>query len=208
MVKIKGPMMSMAASGTLADAITFSTWKGRPYVRETVKPSNPKSGDQVGRREMFSFLTKIWASISDADQATWQDLADQLVASRFNAFLSYNMEEWHNFKAPSSLLPATRVAGPATTATVAASYVGNRCKIDLTQAMHFNGMGLIVFHSLSAVFTPAVGNAIIVTTDDIVGAFSLYWTPPSITPLRYFNIKTFSDDGNISAAGTERTCSP
>ena len=58
MVKITGPMMSLDAQGTLGDAITFAKWKGRPYVRQRVIPSNPKTGAQLGRRAMFKFLTK------------------------------------------------------------------------------------------------------------------------------------------------------
>ena len=42
--------MSMSASGKLADAIVFFTWKGRNVVRQWLVPANPQSTDQGDRR--------------------------------------------------------------------------------------------------------------------------------------------------------------
>jgi len=35
--------MSLAASGTFADTLTASIWKGRPYMRQRVIPANPRT---------------------------------------------------------------------------------------------------------------------------------------------------------------------
>lgn len=50
MAKVTGPLMSMSASGKLADAIVFFTWKGRNVVRQYLIPSNPKSTAQGDQR--------------------------------------------------------------------------------------------------------------------------------------------------------------
>lgn len=50
MAKVTGPLMSMSASGKIADAIVFFTWKGRNVVRQWLKPSNPEASDQGDRR--------------------------------------------------------------------------------------------------------------------------------------------------------------
>jgi len=52
MAKVSGPLMSMDASGKLADAVVFSKWKGRNYVRQWLKPANPMSADQGDNRIM------------------------------------------------------------------------------------------------------------------------------------------------------------
>jgi len=52
MAKVTGPLMSMSASGKLADAIVFFSWKGTNVVRQWLKPSNPQSADQGDRRIM------------------------------------------------------------------------------------------------------------------------------------------------------------
>lgn len=50
MAKVTGPLMSMSASGKIADAIVFSVWKGVAYVRQYVIPANPMDPDQGDQR--------------------------------------------------------------------------------------------------------------------------------------------------------------
>ena len=50
MAKLKAPLFSFGASGKLADALVYFPWKGLNVVRSWVKPSNPKSTDQVTQR--------------------------------------------------------------------------------------------------------------------------------------------------------------
>ena len=207
MVKVYGPMMSLDASGTLGNAITFSKWKGRNYVRERVIPSNPKSGAQTGRRSMFTFLTQAWDAIADADKATWQDLADQLVASRFNAYLSDNMKQWHNFLSPTQATPATETGTPSDNVITAAAWEENRIKITITGAALGDAWGIIIFADPVTSFDPAVGNAIMVPEDKIVTAHDVFWTPPEVTTW-YFNSIAFSDDGVKAAAGGEQSAAP
>lgn len=53
MAKVTGPLMSMSASGKLADSIVFFSWKGTNVVRQWLKPANPQSEDQGDRRIML-----------------------------------------------------------------------------------------------------------------------------------------------------------
>lgn len=50
MAKVSGPLMSMDARGAFAGTLVFANWKGRPTVRQLVKPSNPATTAQVGVR--------------------------------------------------------------------------------------------------------------------------------------------------------------
>ena len=75
MVRVKAPLMSLSASGTVGKSITFSNWKGRDYVRRHAIPANPKSGLQVGVRSVFGFLTKDFTNLSAGDISDWEDLA-------------------------------------------------------------------------------------------------------------------------------------
>lgn len=56
MAKVTGPLMSMSASGKVADSIVFSTWKGVAYVRQWLKPANPQSAGQGDTRIMVGGL--------------------------------------------------------------------------------------------------------------------------------------------------------
>jgi hypothetical protein len=107
MATVKGPLFSLEASGSLGGAVVYSTWKGRPYVRQHAVPANPKSVTQVSVRAMMRFLTQYWASLTSVQQADWDTRAAVTNISAFNAFISYNMSRWGQFKYPSIADPAT-----------------------------------------------------------------------------------------------------
>jgi len=71
MATTKAPLFGLDASGTLANAIVFSKWKGRTYVRRHAVPSNPRSGLQVGIRAVMKFVTQNYAALSAGDKAEW-----------------------------------------------------------------------------------------------------------------------------------------
>lgn len=58
MAKLTGPFMSLDASGTLADTLTASKWKGRNYMRLRVIPSNPQTTGQKTVRSVLGTLAK------------------------------------------------------------------------------------------------------------------------------------------------------
>jgi len=60
MARLTAPLFSLTASGTLAKALTFATWRGIPYVRTRVIPANPNTADQQEVRGVFSTLSEMW----------------------------------------------------------------------------------------------------------------------------------------------------
>ncbi|TEU08462.1 MAG: hypothetical protein E3J25_11960 [Anaerolineales bacterium] len=60
MARLTGALFSLAASGTIADTLTFAKWKGVQYVRTRVIPANPKSTGQQEVRGVFSTLNEMW----------------------------------------------------------------------------------------------------------------------------------------------------
>ena len=57
MAKTTGPLFSLEASGTIGNTITYSRWKGRPYVRCRVIPLNPMTADQVKVRNAMRVMS-------------------------------------------------------------------------------------------------------------------------------------------------------
>ncbi len=208
MVKVRGPMLSIAASGTLGDAITFSTWKGRSYVRRRVDPTNPQSGAQTGRRAMFAFLTEHWKLLSSADQATWRPLAQANEVSPFNAYLAYNLEHWHNFYAPSEVSPAARGDAIGTwDAACAAAWLEHRIHLEPEMTAVNQNAGIMIFASPTAIFTTAVANCIMIEPATSTGLKHFYWTPPNVTTW-YFNHRAFSIEGVLGAQRMETSAVP
>jgi len=160
-----------------------------------VIPANPKSGAQVGRRAMFKFLAQLWSDIGDADQATWQDLADQLVTSRFNAFLSENMQAWHDMLAPCGHTPPLRTGNIGTAAVPLAQIVEeNRIKISVTLTTVNDNAAAIIFAKDATGFATAVSNAIIIGQATSAKTTYYYWTPPHAATW-FFNLRFSTEEG-------------
>lgn len=160
MVKVNGPMFSFSASGTLADTATFSTWKGRPYVRQRVIPHNPKSDSQTGMRQMLAFLSQAWNGLSDISKSTWEEIASQAEISPFNAFCSYNLRKWRDYLAPSQQYPATRDDTNAALGTLSLAQIGQNIQVTQAITSKNDGWNLIIHKSTTTGFTPGFSTSV------------------------------------------------
>jgi hypothetical protein len=208
MVKVTRPIMSQAASGSLADAVTVSKWKGRPYVRTHVKPTDPKSGAQLGRRAMFSFLSLEWPLFTEAQKVCWEALANELDVGTGNAYLHFNLKRWHNF------LPPTR--DPT---LIGLGWVGiwdsnpsavweqNHIKLTCKLAAKNQNWGVAIFASPTPGFTTEIAIAILLKPLMDTISHNWFWTPPAKATW-YFNTRLFAKCAVLGAEGTEYDSGP
>ena len=75
MAKVTGPLMSMTASGKLADTIVFFSWKGIATVRQWLIPANPQSADQGDIRLILGGLGRA-SGKCEPDSAFHDQLKD------------------------------------------------------------------------------------------------------------------------------------
>lgn len=75
MAKVTGPLMSMSASGKIADSIVFFGWKGTNVVRQWLKPSNPQTATQGDQRIIMGGTGRAVGEIVP-DSAYHQQLID------------------------------------------------------------------------------------------------------------------------------------
>ena len=87
MARVTGPLFSMSASGTVGKAITFSSWKGIPYVREYFIPSNPQSTNQTNLRGAWALVVAYWHTTNQGTKDTWNAFAAGTGKSGFNVFV-------------------------------------------------------------------------------------------------------------------------
>lgn len=198
MVKVVAPAMSLDASGTLADTLVFSKWKGRNYIRQRVIPSNPKSGPQTGIRAMFKFLTENWVGMSGAEQAEWVDRAAETIISPFNAFLSYNMKRWRSFEAPSKFDPATE-DGSAPVGTAIAPVGGVRqVTIGCTCTTANDIWAVALFRSPTGTYDTAWSNCIgIVLLEDTGPEY--FVDSPLVAGTYYYDGRYITTKGDLGA---------
>jgi hypothetical protein len=202
MATVKAPLLSLEAAGKLANAIVFSKWKGRPYVRTLVTPANPKSGGQVGMRAMFKWLAQNWSALSAADKATWEDRADQLIVSPFNAYMSYNQFRWRDFLAPTSIYPeATTDTAPVE--GVLAATAGVR-SITVTQPITTanEGWAILFFRGLAPAITTAFDN--LIGASIVNGTNDVNWVDSPLVPdTYYYKIRSVTLDGQLGTESSE-----
>ena len=90
MTRVQGPLFSVTASGTIGDAITYSNWKGLPYVRSRVIPANPQTTSQVSIRTLLTSAVSIWqddAQVPATSRLSWDYYASGTGMSGFNRYM-------------------------------------------------------------------------------------------------------------------------
>jgi hypothetical protein len=92
MARVKGPLFSIDASGSVASAITFSKWKGQNYVRQHFIPSNPQTKDQMYTRGTLSRGVIAWQAKDAPGKLVYDTAAEGTGMSGFNLFLSEYMK--------------------------------------------------------------------------------------------------------------------
>lgn len=93
MAKITGGLLSLGASGSIADTLTYSKWKGRPYVRQRVVPANPQSVAQQTTRGVFSNANSIWKLAPALVISPWDRFAVGQVLTGRNSFMGRWVED-------------------------------------------------------------------------------------------------------------------
>jgi len=204
MVKLRGPMFSMAASGTIGKTATFATWKGRAYARQCVVPANPKSVLQVSVRAMMRFLSQAWVSVGSTPQGSWDEAAAALNVSPFNAYIKANCQRWREFQAPGQTDPVPETGTPPVATLDTA--VGGPSYMDVTFTITtLNDVwGVILFRSPTTTFDTSRANAIRVLPVDDTGA--LVYTDSQLAAGNYwYDARFFTKEGVLGAEEGEVT---
>jgi hypothetical protein len=89
MARIGFSPLVVSASGKVKDTV-FSRWKGRPYIRARVTPSNPQSEAQTLVRESMARCVELWQSLPDLHKTHWNHYASTYSISGYNAFVKAN----------------------------------------------------------------------------------------------------------------------
>lgn len=208
MVVVTGPMMSVDARGTFAGAAVFSHWKGRNTVRRHAVPANPNSVGQLSVRAMMKFLSQYWASLSSAEQTSWDDRAEAGRFSAFNAYVQFNMLRWGTNLNPRKDVDAdmSDVAGVIGNEQATA---GSRSALVQVEVTTLNqNWGILIYRGT----TDAMG----ITRNELVqviegeSAATFQWLDFPLTPnvAVYYRAKGFSEEGVSGNALDDFTCTP
>jgi len=89
--KVTAPLLSFGASGQIAQTQVYSKWKGRPYVRRQVIPSNPQTAEQTLTRNAFTWLQNVYKLAPSLFTDPWEAYAQGKVMTGRNALTKQNL---------------------------------------------------------------------------------------------------------------------
>lgn len=158
MAKVDGGALSLGVTGTVGGILTFSTWKGRPYVRRRVTPKNPNTAAQQGIRAGMSFGGALWSELNDGDKATWEGMAQQNNYSPFNAFVSVGQGNIANNLGYQRQNPAEASDPPGAPTGQATAVNGRQVVFSWTDVDPTKMFGMALYVSDTTGFTEAPAN--------------------------------------------------
>lgn len=88
MAKIKGPLHSITASGTLARTITFLRSSTQQTAKTWNRPARRASVAQLARQKKYRRACWNWGTTTVQTDYDWQLLATQRNVSKFNAYIA------------------------------------------------------------------------------------------------------------------------
>lgn len=132
MAKVNAPLLSFSASGTIAGTQTYSKWKGRPYVRQRVTPSNPDTAGQQLTRNAFTWVNNVWKNGPALLQAPWDLYATGQVLTGRNAFVGQNVRALRSQTDLANMILSPGAKGGIIPAGIVATGGANQITVDLT----------------------------------------------------------------------------
>lgn len=87
MAKVKGPGLSMNATGSVAKTITYQRRDSQKILRKWCKPRDRKTSGQVNIRRWLSKGVEIWRGLLELQRQLWRDYRDGKERQGYYAFL-------------------------------------------------------------------------------------------------------------------------
>jgi hypothetical protein len=196
MARVTGPLHSDAARGSIKGGLTFSSWKGIAYVRQTVTPANPRSNAQTGVRCMMGFLARQWKNLTAETKATWDAIASALGILAFNVYVGENLRRWQEFTGPTQAMPAAETANALTVS--AHTYTGHKgyAVLSMTPSGATNIWGFAILRDTAEITTPGWANAVAIVEANGASAVS-YTDSPLLAGTYHYRIAVINKDGVI-----------
>jgi hypothetical protein len=204
MAIVHGPLMSMDASGTVGDTMTFAKWKGRNYVRNRVIPANPKTAGQLGIRAMLKFLGQAWAALTAQNKASFEAGAIAKSISAFNQYMSVNMARWRDSLLPAQNDVAAKAHTPSAVSQMTLTGGNGSVNVAITIATAVNQWGVIIFRDLAAI--TALNRSKAVAVIPVSDQTSLNFLDSGLEPGTYhYRAVAITDDGVQGTAIADAT---
>lgn len=149
MARVTGPLLSLNGSGQIAKTQVYASWKGRPYVRRYVIPSNPQSSEQTLTRQTFAWLQNVWRYMPSGALDAWEAYA---ASSRFtptNGFIKQNLSALREQANLDLMIFSPSAGGGLPAAAISASGGALQITVTLTAPSLPTGWTIIAAHAVA-----------------------------------------------------------
>jgi hypothetical protein len=106
MAKVRGPLFSFDASGTVAGLLTFNPTRTTPTARRAPRSSAPPSAAQIVMRQRCRDAAASWHALTAPERAAWT----ALIASRSHTPFGKYLLEWNAQRATLAQPPLLPIA--------------------------------------------------------------------------------------------------
>ena len=185
MAKTTNPLTSIEASGSIESILTFSSSKGRSYVKKFAVPANPNTADQLRARVAFSMASRMAKDWQELVTSTFGERAQREQTTARSIFVR---EATKGFAGGVSMTPdglIVRVTQPSSTVTGSATV--NPGSITWTWAVSSGGplYGWLVVVSKVSTDTTLVKNAV------HAAGLATTWTQTGVDPGATYYMRAF-----------------
>jgi hypothetical protein len=91
MAKIKNPLMSITAAGSIGSLLTYSTTTSSPVAKRMSAPAKRTSAAQQARRVIYLDAVTTWNALTATEKAAYSAQAEPLKITGYNLFLSQHI---------------------------------------------------------------------------------------------------------------------
>lgn len=71
MARLRSPLFSLAAAGTVAGLLVYRMQRGRPSVQRAPIVTRPPTARQITHRNTFAAAASAWRALDPASRADW-----------------------------------------------------------------------------------------------------------------------------------------
>lgn len=205
MAVVKGPLMSIDATGPVGKTIVMSHWKGRNVVRKLVKPKNPRSGLQKGMRAMFQFTSQNFKNLTALQVSNWAAKAKPFHITPLNQQQRVNQKNARinlGYVSDPTNVSAGIEAAPTTNTAVAQT---KSIKLTWVDSVGAHDVATLIFINPTTATPIAIGNLIAVVAHGVQ-----VFTIKGLTTGTLYHVNTCGSDwaGIVSTGGTDVNATP
>lgn len=184
MVRLHGPAHAREALGSLAGSLTFSSNKGRAYLKKHTKPRNPDTPDQRALRAAAALISTFWQHTTAAERQSWDDLAASLKISNLDACLGYNVTRARHYQTPTLFYPPDLTGAWPNFASPTVKAQGRQFEWTINITTVGDALALVMFLCTSSAYTRAWNR--IVHYIPIISPGPIVWRYGPLTPGTYY----------------------